>query len=269
MSDTIIINYPTDEGLTINIDDNDDVIVNIIDEPDIIVNLCDDLGTTANNYDYLDNKPRFNGVELVGNKTLDDVGVEPKRGIDDFYITNAEKTQGALATGNATLDTVKKVADYADSLTYKLIASFNPIVGTGGFSTLYDNSGKLLSDYNIKKCRISIYAKTNINSIQLGYISINDVNTLTYKQTGNIRNGIIIRNNAEFINEINIDFIGVLKFNSFGNNSTTDNDDATFTTANYQGINRTIVNDILKKIDVILGGGATFKENSIINIYVL
>lgn len=38
-------------------------------------------------------------------------GLEPKRGADDFYVTNAEKTQGALATGNTILPTVKDVAD--------------------------------------------------------------------------------------------------------------------------------------------------------------
>lgn len=41
---------------------------------------------------------------------------EPKRGSDDFYVTNAEKNQGALATGNTALPTVKKVADKTDFL---------------------------------------------------------------------------------------------------------------------------------------------------------
>lgn len=109
MSDTIIINYPTDEGLTINIDDNDDVIVNIIDEPNIIVNLCDDLGTTANNYDYLDNKPSINNVELVGNKTLDDLGIEPAKGADNNFVTDSEKAELHTHTNKSVLDTITSV----------------------------------------------------------------------------------------------------------------------------------------------------------------
>ena len=106
MSDTIIINYPTDEGLTINIDDNDDVIVNIIDEPNIIVNLCDDLGTTANNYDYLDNKPSINNVELVGNKTLDDLGIEPAKGADNNFVTDSEKAELHTHANKSVIDSI-------------------------------------------------------------------------------------------------------------------------------------------------------------------
>ena len=43
-------------------------------------------------------------------------GLESKRGTDDFYVTNAEKTQGALATGNTALPTVRDVADRTDRL---------------------------------------------------------------------------------------------------------------------------------------------------------
>ena len=34
--------------------------------------------TTTNNYEELDNKPLINDVELVGNKTLDELGIQPK-----------------------------------------------------------------------------------------------------------------------------------------------------------------------------------------------
>ena len=77
--------------------------------PNIIVNLCDDLGTTANNCDYLDNKLSINNVELVGNKTLDDLGIEPKRGIDDFYLTDAEKSELHTHTNKSVLDTITLV----------------------------------------------------------------------------------------------------------------------------------------------------------------
>ena len=46
-------------------------------------------GTT--NYDELDNKPSINGVELVGNKTSDDLGIATKEYVDSV-ITNSITT---------------------------------------------------------------------------------------------------------------------------------------------------------------------------------
>ena len=57
--------------------------------------------TGSNDYQGLTNKPKINGVELDGEKTLEDLSIEPKRGSDDFYITNDEKNNGGLATGMA------------------------------------------------------------------------------------------------------------------------------------------------------------------------
>lgn len=52
----------------------------------------------------------------------------PPKGADDFYITSTEKTQGALATGNTTLDTVKKVADKAVvSVPFKIFTKYADI----------------------------------------------------------------------------------------------------------------------------------------------
>jgi len=82
-------------------------------------------GVTA--YTDLTGKPKINGVELDGDKSLLELGIEPKRGMDDFYVTNAEKT-GGLATGNATLTTVNKVADKAEKSV--------PLVTANTFSTL-------------------------------------------------------------------------------------------------------------------------------------
>ncbi|MBQ8207055.1 MAG: hypothetical protein IJZ77_06290 [Bacilli bacterium] len=36
------------------------------------------VGYSDNNYNKLENKPKINGVEVVGNKTLDDLGIQPK-----------------------------------------------------------------------------------------------------------------------------------------------------------------------------------------------
>jgi len=196
-------------------------------------------------------------------------GFEPKRGADDFYVTASERYDGGLATGNATLTTVKEVADYTAGLTYKLIGSFTPIVGTGSFSTTYDGVGGLLSLLNIKRCIIEIYAASTATSIQIGLLRINNVSTNTYKQTTNIHTGILFRNNAETYSIISLDFSGILKFYAPSVNSNTMSNDATFSGVTYQGINRTILDSKLAQIELILGGGATFGINSIINIYVL
>ena len=50
--------------------------------------------TGSSDYQGLSNKPQINGVELDGNKTSADLCLEPAKGSDDFYVTNAEKTQG-------------------------------------------------------------------------------------------------------------------------------------------------------------------------------
>ena len=56
--------------------------------------------------------------------------LEPKRGVDDFYVTNAEKTQGALATGNNVLSTVKDVADKLEILNYNKIIDLDYVIST-------------------------------------------------------------------------------------------------------------------------------------------
>ena len=44
-------------------------------------------------YEYLRDKPRINNVELVGDKSLFELGIEPKRGVDDFYVSATEKSR--------------------------------------------------------------------------------------------------------------------------------------------------------------------------------
>lgn len=67
-------------------------------------------------WENITNPPSINDITLGGNKTLDQLGIEPKKSITDLYITNNEKN-GGLGTGNATLTTVKQVADKVATLT--------------------------------------------------------------------------------------------------------------------------------------------------------
>lgn len=201
---------------------------------------------------------------------IDHNNTRNKNANPDFqHITAAEKTQGALATGNAALDTVKKVADYVANLNSKPIASFVPTVGSNIFEIERDNSGVLLSTLNIKKCFISIYCTSSATTVQLGLLRINDVSTSTYKMTGNCQTGLFFRNNAEIYQDYSLDFVGIFKCESSGIHSPTVQNDATAAVLLYPTINRTIVDQKLEKLTLILGGGATFGVNSIINIWTL
>lgn len=42
------------------------------------------------NYNLLENKPKINDVVLQGNKTLDELGVQPKGNYADEILTNSE-----------------------------------------------------------------------------------------------------------------------------------------------------------------------------------
>ena len=88
-----------DNDITINIA-NSDVI-------SIVINSEFSQGTIDSN--LATNKPSINNVELVGNKTLYDLGIEPKRGINDFYLTNAEKSELHTHTNKSVLDTITSV----------------------------------------------------------------------------------------------------------------------------------------------------------------
>lgn len=63
------------------------------------VEVYDGQGTSGFDYDDLDNKPSINGVELSGNKTLNDLGIDQDFIKDNNYVhtdnnfTNAEKTK--------------------------------------------------------------------------------------------------------------------------------------------------------------------------------
>lgn len=57
--------------------------------------------TISGNYEDLSNKPKINDVELVGNKTLDDLGIASKEYVDDLI--------GNINSILATLTTVSEV----------------------------------------------------------------------------------------------------------------------------------------------------------------
>lgn len=143
----VIVNYELPENVTVNISKSGDPVVNITAPSPIIVNLCDEQGQCPTDYEKLTGKPQINNIELSGNKTAEDLGLvksEAGKGLSDLnftallkraydsavtwiadnskalidhigdsviHLTKAEKQEGALATGNSELKTVKEVAD--------------------------------------------------------------------------------------------------------------------------------------------------------------
>ncbi len=57
-----------------------------------------------NNYNSLENKPQINSVELTGNKTLDDLGIQPK------IAEVVETEEGVIAVVEVPLSTPKMIA---------------------------------------------------------------------------------------------------------------------------------------------------------------
>lgn len=118
----VIVKYDLPDNLTVNVVEGHSTVVNILPRSPIIVNICDGTGGFISDYANLAGKPRVNNVELNGNKTLSELGIEPKRGADDNYVTSSEKSQGALATGVANpapftgqdLSTLKKLTERFD-----------------------------------------------------------------------------------------------------------------------------------------------------------
>lgn len=210
--------------------------------------------------------------------SIDHNNTRNKNANPDFqHITLAEKTQGALATGMANpsplsgkdLSTVKKLAQEFDK-SFRLVGVYTPIEGTSAITITQDQFGNLLSSLNLKHCFIDIYAKTTATSTQVGLVLINGVATATYKQTGNLARGIFFMNNAEAYCSYVLNFNSLLKYASSGGVSTTQNNDPSFTPRQYAGINRTIVDQKLEQLDLILGGaGVTFQAGSIVTIYAI
>lgn len=158
-------------------------------------------GVTA--YPDLTDKPKVNRVELVGDKSLDELGIEPKKGVDEFYVSKGEKDG---------LD--KVIVD----LNYDITA--NNIVSLDISSS---KTGRLLSTYNIRRVSFYIYVETNATTTgkRLG-ISVNNTLTTTYKQTTSAAAYILGRIGASGYYRVDLSTVGgILYFRLVGSQSST------------------------------------------------
>lgn len=70
--------------------ENNNIDIDITDEENIEfeVNATDKSGTS--NYNYLYNKPKINSVELIGNKSSDELNLQEKGNYANSKVTNIE-----------------------------------------------------------------------------------------------------------------------------------------------------------------------------------
>ena len=99
--------------------------------------------STGVSYSILDNKPQINGVELVGNKTIDDLGLQPK----GDYVLRSELPSGGDFVEKDELARVAFSGNYNDLTNKPTIPSVptktSQLVNDSGFLTQHqDISGK-------------------------------------------------------------------------------------------------------------------------------
>lgn len=266
----IIINYDLPDNITVNILPTGETVVNVLPKSPIVVNLCNDNGQSTTDYAALTGKPKINDIELVGNKTLVQLGIEPKRGADDFYVTGAEKTQGALATGMANpspisgkdLSTVKKLAQEFDK-TNRLLVDFTVPTDTSSITFDRDKNGVLFSDLNIKGVIILTVGETITTSSTIRGILINDVISGYYQNVTTLRTACGFHIAKYFSSYYTISIAGLnLIYNNLVSYS---NDLINFSAATYTGHNNTNQFNSIDNIKFNLVN--LIKSGSVIKIY--
>lgn len=90
------------------------------------------------NYNDLTNKPQINGVVLAGNKTLNDLGIQP-------VITDDNKLSYTLISGLGTAATTA-TSDYATAAQGALADTAVQPTALNDYQTLIDNDNKLSAD---------------------------------------------------------------------------------------------------------------------------
>ena len=162
-------------------------------------------GTT--DYNLLFNKPKINSVELIGDKSISELGIEPAKGTDDNFVTDtekaaiedlvtdyaagkvlsdknftdAEKTQGAIVTGVVNpspigakdISTVKKLADAFDKASTCLLRTISVPTNTSSVVINTTDNGVAFADLNINQINISISGILQSDTVTNCFIGVN------------------------------------------------------------------------------------------------
>lgn len=82
------MNNDTTGVININVGDNQEVNMEVLGNESLGFEFTSTGGT--NNYERLSNKPQINSVELIGNKTSDELGLQPEGDYANTRVTNLE-----------------------------------------------------------------------------------------------------------------------------------------------------------------------------------
>ena len=103
-------------------------------------------GSGTNNYNDLTNKPQINDVELVGNKSLSDLGIQAT--ISDIDTIRSGAAAGATAVQPAALANYQPIISDLDTIRSGAAAGATAVqpAALAGYQTIIDSSHKLDAD---------------------------------------------------------------------------------------------------------------------------
>ena len=133
------------------------------------------VGYSDNNYNKLENKPKINGVEVVGNKTLDDLGIQPKgeyAKTSDIPIKISDLTNDSGFISEIPNETDPNVPDYVKNITEQDIMNWNNKSNFDGNYENLSNKPTLFSgSYNDLTDKPNIPGKTSELTNDSGFLT--------------------------------------------------------------------------------------------------
>ena len=136
-------------------------------------------GTGTNNYNDLTNKPQINDVELVGNKSLSDLGIQAT--ISDIDTIRSGAAAGATAVQPAALSDYQPIISDLDTIRSGAAAGATAVQP----AALSDYQPKIDSSHKLDADLVDDTSSTNkfATAAQLSQIGINENNILSAKWT--------------------------------------------------------------------------------------
>lgn len=89
-NDLIVDSDFLENEMIVEIGDTNELVAEIETTEEIIGEVNIGSGNGTSNYEYLFNKPQVNGVTLLKNKSLDELGIQPKGDYPEESLTNIE-----------------------------------------------------------------------------------------------------------------------------------------------------------------------------------
>lgn len=166
--------YPTGTNLTVK-----EIVKSVAGKP---TGGTSDQPTTTANYNELTNKPSINGVTLIGNKSLDNLGIQPKGdyliSVPSEYVTETELNEKGYITSSALGDyvTTNTEQDVTGAKTFKNVMKIQNGQGTGSLWIGGDVNANTLTNNKRRLARIVVPSFSDITkgATLLGFDSSGD-----------------------------------------------------------------------------------------------